>query len=203
MAQNFIKAFGVSPKAFSNALYALCDFESLQKRNLTIHDFIDIAKQQKASVVQYRDKISSLEIQKNHLQLLNKHLNIPIIINDKIELIAFAHGIHLGQEDFEALHNDKRIAIKLIRKKIGDKLLGLSTHNEVEILQANELDLDMIGLGAYRTTSTKDVDTVLGDKLSYLAKISKHPVCAIGGVTMNDQLKNVHFNVISSALYKN
>ena len=203
MAQNFIKAFGKSPEAFSNALYALCDFESLQKRNLTIHDFISIAKKMGASVVQYRDKISPLELQKQHLQLLQQHLNIPIIINDKIELIEFAQGIHLGQEDLAAIHTNKQVAVKLVRSKIGNKLLGLSTHNEVEILQANELDLDMIGLGAYRTTLTKDVDTVLGDNLCYLAKISKHPVCAIGGLTMSDKLKNVHFNVISSALYEN
>ena len=81
--------------------------------------------------------------------------SIPIIINDKIELIEFADGLHLGQEDLDKIHKDKKLAVKLVRLKIKDKLLGLSTHNEIEILEANELPLDMIGLGAYKNSSTK------------------------------------------------
>ena len=75
-------------------------------------------------------------------------------------------------------------------------MLGLSTHNEIEILEANELAIDMIGLGAYKNTSTKDVSTILGSKISYLAKISKHPVCAIGGVKKEDIIENIRFNVV-------
>ena len=201
MPDNFKKAFGKTPEAFSNALYALCDFETLLKKNLSVTDFIQIAKKYHVKVVQYRDKISSMSIQKEHLLLLKKELNVPVIINDKIELIAFADGLHLGQEDLDHINKDRALAIRLIRKKIGDKLLGLSTHNEVEILQANEFDLDMIGLGAYRNTSTKEVDSILGEKLSYLAKISKVPVCAIGGVKKDEKIDNVAFNVVSSGLY--
>ena len=80
--------------------------------------------------------------------------------------------------------------------------MGLSTHNEIEILEANDLDLDMIGLGAYRNTNTKDVSTVLGDNIIYLAKISKHPVCAIGGVKINDHIENIRFNVVGSGFYE-
>ena len=90
----------------------------------------------------------------------------------------------------------------MIRLKIKDKLLGLSTHNEIEILEANELHLDMIGLGAYKNTSTKDVSTILGDRISYLAKISKHPVCAIGGVKIDDVIENIRFNVVGSGFYE-
>jgi thiamine monophosphate synthase len=70
-------------------------------------------------------------------------------------------GLHLGQEDLEKIHKDKNLAIKLVRIKIKDKLLGLSTHNEIEILEANELNLDMIGLGAYKQTNTKSISSIL------------------------------------------
>jgi thiamine-phosphate pyrophosphorylase len=133
---------------------------------------------------------------------LKLELNIPIIINDKIELIEFADGLHLGQEDLDKIHKDKKIAVKLVRLKIKDKLLGLSTHNEIEILEANELEIDMIGLGAYKNTNTKDVSTILGSKISYLAKISKHPVCAIGGVKVEDIIENIRFNVVGSGFYE-
>ncbi len=200
MMSNFEEALGFELKA-SNLLYILCDFETLQKKSLNLENFVQICKKLDVKVVQYRDKISSNFIQKQNLLYLKQNLNIPIIINDKIDLIEFADGLHLGQEDFEKIHNNKKIATKLIRKKIGKKLLGLSTHNEIEILEANDLDLDMIGLGAYRNTSTKDVSTLLGDKISYLAKISKHPVCAIGGVKIEDKIENIRFNVVGSAIY--
>ena len=201
MTSNLEKALGFELKAF-NYLYVLCDYETLLKKNISLEKFVDLCKEKDVKIVQYRDKISSLEEQKSNLLYLKSELNIPIIINDKIELIEFADGLHVGQEDLQAIHKDKKLAIKLIRLKIKDKLLGLSTHNELEILEANELALDMIGLGAYTNTNTKDVSIILGSKISYLAKISKHPVCAIGGVKMNDIIENIRFNVVGSGFYE-
>lgn len=195
------EALGYKLKA-SNLLYVLCDYETLLKKRITLESFVELCKTKDVKLIQYRDKISNLEEQKNNLIYLKSNLNIPIIINDKIDLIEFADGLHLGQEDFEEIHRDKKIASKLIRKKIGNKLLGLSTHNEIEILEANDLALDMIGLGAYRDTSTKDVPNVLGEKIIYLAKVSKFPVCAIGGVKVNEKIENVTFNVVGSGFYE-
>lgn len=202
MSNRLNEALGFNLDA-SNYLYALCDFGTILKKDLFLLNFVTLAKKYDAKVIQYRDKINSEETQIENLKYLKKHLDIPIIINDKIELINYADGLHLGQEDFEKIHKDKSLAIKIIRKKIGNKLLGLSTHNELEILEANDLDLDMIGLGAYRNTSTKDVSTVLGEKISYLAKISTHPVCAIGGVKVDERIENVTFNVVGSGFYEN
>ncbi|WP_198306204.1 thiamine phosphate synthase [Arcobacter vandammei] len=199
MSSNLEKALGFNLEAF-NYLYVLCDYETLLKKNITLEKYLEILKKYDVKLLQYRDKISSLEIQKQNLIFLKKNLNIPIIINDKIELIDYADGLHLGQEDFSKIHNDKKIAVKLLRAKIKDKLLGLSTHNEVEILEANSLDIDMIGLGAYKATNTKDVKDILGEKISYLAKISKYPACAIGGVKTTDIIENIKFNCVGSAI---
>lgn len=202
MFSNFEEALSFKLEA-SNYLYVLCDYETLLKKNISIESFVNLCKNKNVKLIQYRDKISSIQIQKENLIFLKKSLDIPILINDKIELIEYCDGLHFGQEDFALVHKDKKIAIKLIRKKIGKKLLGLSTHNEVEILEANNLEIDMIGLGAYRNTNTKDVDTVLGERIVYLAKISVHPVCAIGGVKIDDNIKNVTFNVVGSGFYEN
>lgn len=201
MLSNLEKALGFKLKAF-NLLYVLCDYETLLKKNISLEKFVNLCKKKDVKIVQYRDKISSLQEQKTNLLYLKSQLNIPIIINDKIELIEFADGLHLGQEDLDKIHKDKKLAVKLVRLKIKDKLLGLSTHNEIEILEANELAIDMIGLGAYKNTSTKDVSTILGSKISYLAKISKHPVCAIGGVKIEDVIENIRFNVVGSGFYE-
>ena len=187
-------------------IYALCDIELLNKFNFTFSQYLQHISQYNIKYIQYRDKINSLEIQKQNITLLKSLTNIPIIINDKLELLEIADGLHLGQEDLERVKskelkiNNEELLFKLLRKKYPNKIFGLSTHNEKEILRANRLDLDYIGLGAYRATNTKDVSHILGDNISYLAKISKHPVGAIGGVKINDKILNITYNVIGSGL---
>ncbi|WP_419764044.1 MAG: thiamine phosphate synthase [Arcobacter sp.] len=198
----FEEVLAFNPKISSNNLYALCDFQTLKNRNISFEQFLELCLKFDAKVIQYRDKISTFETKKENLLYLKNKTNIPIIINDEIDLVEFCEGLHLGQEDFNKFYSSKELAVKLIRKKIGNKLLGLSTHNEKEILEANSLDLDMIGLGAYRATATKDVSVMLGEKISYLAKISNHPVCAIGGVKIAEEIKNISFNVVGSSLYE-
>ncbi len=70
----------------SNLLYALCDFQTLLKKDLLLNDFIELALKFDAKIIQYRDKINTNETQIENLIYLKKKLNIPIIINDKIEL---------------------------------------------------------------------------------------------------------------------
>ena len=182
-------------------IYALCDYQTLQKFDVSLEKFLQICHTHETIYIQYRDKVNSLQVQKDNITYLKNHTDIPIIINDKVELLDFADGIHLGQEDIDSLiGNSKSISLQFLRKKYPNKIIGLSTHNEIEILEANNLDLDYIGLGAYRSTDTKDVNNIIGDNMSYLAQISKHPVGAIGGVKIEDNIKNVSFNVIASAL---
>ncbi|MGM0519184.1 MAG: thiamine phosphate synthase [Campylobacterota bacterium] len=200
MINRFQKVLDKNLKPFNN-LYALCDIESLKKHNITISNFLKISSKQNAKIIQYRDKISSKNTKIENLKYISKNSDAIIIVNDSIDLIEYASGIHLGQEDFFKISVNKKEAVKIIRKKIGNKLLGLSTHNKKEVLEANSLDLDMIGLGAYRNTSTKSITNVLGDDLSKIAALSNHPVCAIGGVKLDDKLANVRFNVIASGLY--
>ena len=182
-------------------IYALCDYQTLKKFDVSLEKFLQICATYDIVYIQYRDKVNSLEIQKENVLYLKKNTNIPIIINDKLELLEFADGIHLGQEDIKSLiGNSKFTTLKVIRKKYPNKIIGLSTHNELEILEANNLDLDYIGLGAYRATKTKDVSNVLGDNINYLAQISKHPVGAIGGVKIDDNIEHISYNVIASGL---
>ena len=123
-------------------------------------------------------------------------------MNDAYDLIEFCDGVHLGQEDLKSIDEDIGKAIKIIRNVIkDDKILGVSTHNEEEVLQANEMDINYIGLGAYRDTSTKkDVSVVLGDSIETIAAKSKHLVAAIGGVKLDDNFQHITYHVIGSGL---
>jgi len=187
-------------------IYALCDFELLDKFGLTLQKYLEKLQSHNVVYIQYRDKVNPVDIQKENLHFLKTHTDIPIIINDNLELLKEANGLHLGQEDLEELSVKMDLSyentIKFIKKTNPKKKIGLSTHNEAEILEANQLDLDYIGLGAYRDTSTKDVTHLVGDKASYLAKISRHPVGLIGGVKLNDSVENISYYVIGSGLLK-
>ncbi len=93
---------------------------------------------------------------KSRLITLRKLYDGFLIVNDNYELAPFCDGVHLGQEDMARIDKQKKKALSILQKVIGkDKIIGLSTHNEAEILEANELDLNYIGLGAYRDTHTK------------------------------------------------
>jgi thiamine-phosphate pyrophosphorylase len=184
-------------------LYALCDHDTLCERKLSLEDFTRLAKKHQAEIIQYRNKNGSLEEIKKNLIKLRSLWDGFLIVNDKYELIPFCDGVHMGQEDLLQIDNDSVKATKIIRKVIGsDKLLGISTHNQEEIELANTMDLNYIGLGAYKQTSTKDVTNILGGQLDSLAALSKHKVAAIGGVKLSDSFDNVAYLVIGSGLYE-
>ncbi|EDZ62744.1 thiamine monophosphate synthase [Sulfurimonas gotlandica GD1] len=185
-------------------LYALCDQELLDKRGLSLEEFIQIAKDHNAEIIQYRNKNADVAFIKQQLIFIRKNYDGFLIVNDAYELIEFCDGVHVGQEDLKAIDEDVFKAVKILRSVIKkEKLLGISTHNEQEVLQANDMDLNYIGLGAYRETSTKkDISGVLGSSLDEIALKSKHLVAAIGGVKLDDNFSNVTYKVIGSGLIK-
>lgn len=183
-------------------LYALCDQDMLDSKGISLSDFIDIANINKAEILQYRNKNADIGVIKKKLIAIKKQFNGSLIVNDVYELIEFCDGVHLGQEDLKTIDKDITKAVKIVRDVIkDDKILGISTHNEEEVLVANNLDLNYIGLGAYRNTNTKkDISVVLGDDIENIAVKSKHLVAAIGGVRLEDNFKNITYHVIGSGL---
>jgi len=184
-------------------LYALCDQSSLDSRSLSLQDFVNLAKKHNAEIIQYRNKDADIETIKASLIELRKLWDGFLIVNDKYELISLCDGVHMGQEDLLKIDADIEYAVIKIREIIGkEKLLGISTHNETEIIKANVMDLDYIGLGAFKQTLTKDVTNLLGETLDIIAEKSNHKVAAIGGVKLDDKFKNVTYLVIGSGLYE-
>jgi len=197
-------------------IYALLDYDTLKKYNLTIEEFCKRANKLNAPILQYRDKNSSLKEKKTRILEIKKYWKKTLIINDNIELLHLADGIHIGQEDLEELSKKFNLSkfevIKSLRngELINSQsstlnfqfIVGLSTHNKEEILEANKLPLSYIGLGAYRNTLTKDTSNILGDKILNLIKLSIHPVAVIGGVKITDNIKGAKYKVIASDICK-
>ena len=185
------------------AIYALLDWDLLQKYNISIKEFCKTSKGLKAKLLQYRDKNSSFYEKLIRLKEIQKYWKKPIIVNDDINLAKYANGIHIGQEDLERLSKTYNLSkIEVIKKlKKEFNIVGLSTHNKEEILIANSYPLSYIGLGAYRITSTKDTTNILGKKIINLIKYSHHPVAIIGGVKIYDKIPS-KFKVIGSDICK-
>ncbi len=181
------------------ALYALLDFDTLQKYNISIKDFCKNAKGLKAKILQYRDKNSTFEEKLKRIKEIRKYWKKILIVNDTVELLPFADGIHIGQEDLQNLcekfNVNKYEMIEILKNT--KKIVGLSTHNKEEILKANKLPLNYIGLGAYRPTLTKETSNILGEKIIKLIKYSYHPVAVIGGVKIYDKIPS-KFKVVGS-----
>ncbi|BCD61914.1 thiamine-phosphate pyrophosphorylase [Nitratiruptor sp. YY08-26] len=177
-------------------IYALCDVALLDQFGVGLEQYASLAAMYGCEIMQYRDKEGSFETKHENLKRLRKAWDGILLINDEIALARLCDGVHIGQEDLAKIVENFGAktfaeAITILRKFIGAKIVGLSTHNEEEIAVANDLDLDYIGLGAYRASNTKDVSSVLGLKLSSLAKLSCHKVVAIGGIYLYEPIQDI------------
>jgi thiamine-phosphate pyrophosphorylase len=103
-----------------------------------------------------------------------------LIINDHIDiaLICKADGVHLGQDD---------IPCKEAKKLAPGLIIGVSTHNMKEALQAQKDGADYINIGPIFATKTKEnLMAPLG--IETLIKISEKisiPYTVMGGIKEN------------------
>lgn len=103
-----------------------------------------------------------------------------LIVNDHLEVARAegAHGVHLGQEDLDGED------LASLRARLGPgRLLGLSTHNPLQVQAAQEADY--LGYGPVFPTSTKDTGYAARglEGLAEACRLSERPVVAIGGIT--------------------
>ncbi len=114
------------------------------------------------------------------IQALCEPLGAQFLINDRVDLAlaARAHGVHLGQDDLPV-----RVARDLLGK---EAIIGLSTHNRQQFLDAQAQDVDSIAMGPIFSTSTKETENPpLGvEALGELIADSRYPVVAIGGISL-------------------
>ncbi|WP_218938888.1 thiamine phosphate synthase [Wolbachia endosymbiont of Ctenocephalides felis wCfeT] len=133
--------------------------------------------------LQLRDKHASMEFLFEFgckLKSVLAPFNIPLIINDNVELAykIDADGVHLGQSD----GNPKKA-----RKLLGiNKIIGLSIESLDKLERVNNLDIEITYIAASAVFATKtksNIKTVWGiDGLKKVVALSKYPVVAIGGI---------------------
>jgi len=137
-----------------------------------------------ADILQFRDKHSGKEelLRKaKALRELTRRYGIPFIVNDHVDLAleVDADGIHLGQGD---------LPLEEARRRVGGRIIGISTHVIEEALLAQEQGADYIGAGPVYATQTK-ADVVDPVGLSYIREVAERisiPFVAIGGIKLGN-----------------
>ena len=135
-----------------------------------------------ARVVQLREKhLSSGQFHDQAAAAVHaaRARGMTIIINDRVDvaLAVAADGVHLGQDDLPP---------DAARRLLGDRaIIGFSTHNLEQALEASCMPINYIAFGPiFGTSSKENPDPTVG--LAGLATvrqaIPKIPIVAIGGI---------------------
>ncbi|HHT9109829.1 MAG TPA: thiamine phosphate synthase [Candidatus Brocadiaceae bacterium] len=159
-------------------------FMLITDRNLCKHSFFDtirLALEGGVKTVQLREKgLSTKELYflayKARKITFDFHANL--IVNDRVDvaLAVDADGVHLG---WQSLPPD------IVRRIIGhEKLMGISTHNRQEALQAQLHGADYITFGPVFDTPSKSgiLEPTGPAEIQKLKKELNLPVIALGGI---------------------
>ncbi|WP_162063749.1 thiamine phosphate synthase [Vibrio taketomensis] len=147
----------------------------------TLTHVVEQAVKGGVTMVQIREKHGDVRAFIERAQAVKNVLagtGVPLIVNDRVDvaLAVDADGVHLGQTDMPA---------EIARRLIGpNKILGLSIENHDQLLQADDLPIDYIGLSAIFATPTKaNTQKHWGiEGLIEALNTTQLPVVAIGGI---------------------
>ena len=141
-----------------------------------------------ARILQLRDKTGSSAAflaLADRLAQRARAFDALLVVNDRADIarLSGASGVHVGQDDLDVAD---------VRRIVGPAaVVGISTHDEVQIDAALETDATYVAVGPIFGTATKDTGySARGlDLIRYAANRGK-PIVAIGGITL-DRVQSV------------
>jgi thiamine-phosphate pyrophosphorylase len=153
-------------------LYLVCDAQSDAFLNAVLRGGVDIVQ------LRMKDADDRVVLDAAHrFAAATAEHGALFILNDRPDLVeqAGADGVHVGQDD---------VGVARARELVGgDRLVGLSTHNQGQIDRAADEALDYIGVGPVHATPTKPGRPAVGLELvRYAAEHATLPFFAIGGI---------------------
>jgi len=160
-------------------LYAILDPE--QTRGRPAQRVLAALLEAGVSILQLRVKslppVDFLELAKQARAVTRAH-GCQLIINDRVDiaLACGADGVHLGQDD---------LPLSAGRKLMGQKIIGISTHDLDQARAAERDGADYIGFGPMFGTRTKATgyEARGPEMLQQIRRAVTLPIVAIGGIT--------------------
>jgi thiamine-phosphate pyrophosphorylase len=133
------------------------------------------------TLLQYRNKSGNARQMLEQARELKRCLgsSVKLIMNDRADLCVAAEfdGVHVGQDD---------LSPEGVRKVIGDlRWLGVSTHNPVQLAEADGTTANYLAIGpVFATGSKANPDPVIGlEGVRQARELTRKPLVAIGGIT--------------------
>lgn len=173
-------------RVFDPLLYLVTDEDVAGGRSLL--EIIGQAINGGVTMIQLREKTrSSRGFYQFAMEVMKRYGNtgVPIIINDRLDIAQAvdAHGVHVGQSDMPA-----EIAREILGPK---KIIGLSVETIEQARDANNLDVDYIGISpVFHTPTKKDIKTPLGlDGIQEITSFSRHQIVGIGGINERNAIE--------------
>ena len=135
-----------------------------------------------ASLLQYRHKTASAELRTEQaaaLLTLCRRLNVPLIINDHLDLCERidADGVHVGGTD---------ASVAEVRAKIGKaKIVGASCYGDLQLARdASAAGASYVAFGGFYPSRVKKYEvTTSPDIITRALSDIDLPLCVIGGMT--------------------
>ena len=163
-------------------LYPILDTALYAQRRFSVVEAARLLVESGVHLMQWRCKTAVGPAQLAELEQLQQlchRSGATLVVNDRADLALMtgARGVHVGQDD---LHPTA------VRQLTGPQaLLGYSTHNREQFLNAARLPVDYLALGPiYGTANKENPDPVVGlETLQLCSGLTRLPVVAIGGIT--------------------
>jgi thiamine-phosphate pyrophosphorylase len=131
-------------------------------------------------ILQYRNKRDpDVLVAEDLLAIREAAGSMSLILNDRAALVTAAgwDGVHVGQDDLPPAE---------ARQLVGrNAVVGLSTHNDAQMIVANREPVDYVAIGPVFPTVTKpDASAVIGlEGVARARALTEKPLIAIGGIT--------------------
>ena len=159
-------------------LYPILDAGLLQRAGISIESFARELHEAGIRFLQYRDKDAPDAVVRERAVMLREIFSDGcLILNDRVPLASGCGGVHIGQGDCSPGE---------ARAVLGpDMLIGLSTHGDVQLMNAVESPVDYLAIGPVFATLSKDLpDPVVGlEGVRAARRLTAKPLVAIGGIT--------------------
>jgi thiamine-phosphate pyrophosphorylase len=164
-------------------LYAIVDVTCFAPQLRTTNSIVEFARdlgEGGVTLLQYRNKEGDTRAMVQHAREIKRVLEgkVRLIMNDRADIcVAMGYdGVHLGQDDLPP--DGARLVV-------GERIVGISTHNREQLKLADESPADYVAIGpVFPTTGKKNPDIVVGlDGVRMARAATKKPVVAIGGIT--------------------
>jgi len=167
-------------------VYPILDATTLAHRGISPELAAEAFLEAGAQILQFRHKAPWTRETYSTAQTLAQlcaQAKVPFVINDRADYAALLNSaLHLGQDDLPPAD---------ARRIVGrTTLIGFSTHNEAQMIAAENEAVNYVAFGpVFPTISKENPDPTTGlHRLRTIRTLTTRPLVAIGGITRDNAI---------------